>query len=271
MIGFLFSRVFWVNVLLAIIFVALLIFVVFYYLDTYTRHGDVVSVPNVNGFEISEVGPLFENKGLRFTIVDSVYFPDVKGGVVVEQDPSGEELVKKNRQVYLTMSSFSPPSVTMPHLVDLTLPLAMAKLASADLNVGELHYKPSDCVNCILGMEVKGKPMKAGTHLPKGSVVSLIVGQGASAEQVAVPYLIGLTTNEAAILLAETGLNMGAAPCADCVTERDSTIALVYRQDPPANGLQMVSLGSTVSIFLSVDPARVEAAKTETEPIESTP
>ena len=147
--------------------------------------------------------------------------------------------------------------VKLPNIIDQTLPLALAKLNSYGIDVGEIINKPSDCTDCVIGVEIKGEKVKAGTPLNKGQRVNLIVGEGDTGEKIAIPTLYGLSVEEAQQLANLQGLNIGATPYLDCDNEADSAMARVFRQNPEPDESNKISRGASIDIFLSPDLSKV--------------
>ena len=67
------NKYFWLNLMAMVAVVCLLFFGVLKWLDSYTRHGEAVVVPNVKGMTIDEAEMLFRNHGLVCVVSDSSY------------------------------------------------------------------------------------------------------------------------------------------------------------------------------------------------------
>ena len=119
LIRFLKSRIFWINALVIIIVIIMSIGLVYKWLDSFTDHGNSVSVPDLKGMNIKKVDDFLKTKNLSFKIADSsVYLLDQKPGTIVEQDPQPNEKVKQGRTIYLTITRSSAPMVKVPALKD---------------------------------------------------------------------------------------------------------------------------------------------------------
>jgi beta-lactam-binding protein with PASTA domain len=254
MFKFIRSKSFLINLGAAILFVIIAIWGTFKFIDSYTLHGETISVPSLEGLAIDEVEALLEEKKLRFVILDSLYIPEAEKGVVLEQNPLANELVKENRTIYITTSKVVPPKISMPNVVDMSLRLAIAKLESYGLKVKTQH-RPSECVNCVLKQEINGKEVKLNDKVKKGSVVLLTIGSGTSNEKVLVPYLISLTKEEAESKLMGASLNIGFSDYEDCQceTSEDTLNAKVYRQSPIRSENVAVNMGSAVDLYFTCD------------------
>jgi beta-lactam-binding protein with PASTA domain len=256
MFKFIFSKTFLVNLVIAIILAVIVIWGIFKFIDNYTHHGETISVPSLEGLTIEETKTVLEEKGLRYTILDSIYVPESEKGTVLDQNPRKDDLVKLDRTIYITISKIVPPNITMPNLVDMSARLAAAKLESYGLKV-EIKYKPSECVNCVLTQELNGKEIKPKTPIEKGATIMLIVGSGTSNIQVLAPYLIGLTQDEAKQKLMEASLNIGFSDYSNCETSADSLAARVYRQTPIRSENVAVNMGSDVDLYFTCDTSLI--------------
>ena len=121
--NFLKSRFLWLNILAAIVLVAVVCFVVFLRLDVYTRHGEAVEVPNLTGLYVEEAELLLKDSNLSYEIIDSVYIRSRRGGEIAEQAPAAGTKVKKNRKIYITVNSKQRKMVMVPNLVGESAPV----------------------------------------------------------------------------------------------------------------------------------------------------
>lgn len=257
MLKFLFSKVFLINFLIIVIVILTAIWGIFQYLNSYTLNGKTISVPLVEGLSISEAQATLKGKNLRYQILDSIYVENSEKGVVLEQQPLADELVKQNRTIYITVSKVIPPKINLPDVIDMSLRLASAKIESYGLKVGKLSYFPSECINCVIEAKIKNKTIQAGEQIAKGSIIDLVLGSGTSSEKVLAPYLIGLNRDEAIQKLQASFLNLGAELYDDCVTRNDSLSAKVYKQNPKRNEDNAINMGSSIDLWFTCDTSKI--------------
>jgi eukaryotic-like serine/threonine-protein kinase len=181
---FLFSKKFLKHFLLAIGILLVIIWITLQSLAWYTKHNDYIVVPDFRGSSFADLSSKTENRDYQFKVIDSIFDPDKPGGAILSQDPFPGAKVKKNRMVYLTVTSMVPEKTTMPELCDLTLRQAQSMLESAGLKLGKLIYIRSFDEDAVQNQLYKGKLIKAGTELDKGSVINLTVGMGAKAAEI---------------------------------------------------------------------------------------
>ena len=226
------------------------------YLDIYTLHDKHLSVPEFYGYHVNQLDSIVEANKLRYVIIDSIFDPRRKKGIVVNQDPRPNTSVKKNRRIYLTINALQDRRVIFPNIYDLTLRQAVSKLKNLGLKIGELRYRTDLAKNKVLDFQVNGIPIQEGQELFENTVIDLIVGKGISSDQILVPNLIGLTRLEANIVLKSTSLNVGAE-----IFERDvkdSSIAIIYKQNPIGDDKRKVNIGSSIDIFYSQSQISIE-------------
>lgn len=253
------------HIALIIIFVSLMIFLVMSWLSHYTRHGETISVPDLQGKSLEEVSRLLQNNDLVFDVTDSVYADDVDRGVVVTQTPRSGKAVKKGRTIFLTVNSMLPEMVEVPDLMGKSLRIAGPILEITGLKLKSLEYQPDEsCTDCVIGMKYEGDEIKAGFKIRKGAEVTIILGQQ-SQEETSVPNLLGMQYRDAQDIILGQSLNVGQVLlCTDCETSEDTSAAYVINQIPKEGN--DARLGAYVDVFLTSDSAAAKALQT---PIDS--
>lgn len=253
-----FNRDFAKHLGIAFIGGILIIVLTFWGLKLYTRHGKGFEAPDFIGLTEPQLEHLIQENELRYAIIDSAHIDELPPGVVIEQTPKAGSMVKKNRNIFLTINSWTPEKVQVPDVIDYSIRNARVMLESFGLEVGELIYVPSEYTNLVLGQHYKGKPVEAGTPLERGAVIDLIVGQGLSNRTTAVPDLKGLYYEEAKQISQDLSLNIGAQIFDSTVVSREDTLqAFVYKQRPPGNRDSRLRLGSSIDIWLTVDSSYI--------------
>lgn len=243
-----FFKSFGANLLAIIISVVVIFTVVSLVLNSYTRHGESLTVPDIRGLKIADASRVLAEKKLRFVITDSLYFADKPKLSVLEQNPVPQSKVKEGRVIYITINADVAPTILMPNLIDVSMRQASAILLSVGLKPGKLIYKPDIAQNVVLEMLYKGQIITANSKLPKGSVIDLILGDGLGDADVPMPDLTGLTLEEANNLLSSSSLNMGSVNYQGSI--KDSALAKVFRQSPAFSDGTMIKGGHAVDLFL---------------------
>ncbi|MCX7744435.1 MAG: PASTA domain-containing protein [Flavobacteriales bacterium] len=244
------KKVFWLNLLLAVVAFVVVTILLFKSFGIYTHHNEAIEVPDLTGLQVEDVRDLLADKNLQLATVDSVFeVPKEKKhvayGSVIDQNPKPGEKVKRNRRFYIVIRSVSPPMVEMPDLIDLSLRQAIGILEAKGLKLGKTIKKPG--MPPVMKQLYKGKPIAPGTKIPKGSVIDVWIGEGGSDVKVGVPNLIGKTRSEALMILSTSNLNMGAEIYTEGV--KDTAKARVIRQSPSPTTEPTITEGSDIDLW----------------------
>ena len=243
-LGFIKSRLFIKHTLIAFLLTIVLIWVILRLLNLYTRHSTYITVPDFSGISTEQLDNIASDNGLQVLIIDSLYNYSLNKGTVAIQDPLPGSKVKKNRKIYVTVVAMKPEQVGMPNLVDLTLRQATAMLETYGLKTGSLIYVPDFAHNAILKQKFKGKEIKPGTLIEKGSKIDLVVGKSEDNALTIVPDLFGQKQSQALDLLQNASMNIGSEVFMD---GNDTIHARVYKQKPEAN--TSVQYGGSVDLW----------------------
>jgi beta-lactam-binding protein with PASTA domain len=234
--------------LAVIVLIAIAIFVLNNWLDSYTHHGESITVPDLRGLTELRLKHFIEDKHLRYKIVDSLYENGKAAGTVIEQDPAPDSKVKEDRTIYLTINASKPPKVKMPNLIDVSFRQAEAILQTYGLQVGKTTYRPDLARNAVLSQLYNGSKIEQGTEIYKGSTIDLVLGDGLGNSIVNVPNLLGLVKNEVLFVLKGSALNIGTITFDDGVKNQET--AKVYRQSPEAGAGTTIKQGEAIDIWL---------------------
>jgi Flp pilus assembly secretin CpaC len=178
-----------------------------------------------------------EKQGFRVQI-DSQFISYKSPLEVLIQEPETGAMVKVGRTIFLTVNRKTPPSIKMPALVNLSFRNAMLVMQSHRLVMGDTIYRPDVAAGSILEQWFNGKPIAAGTPVPFGSKITLVVGEGLYGE-VNVPNLIGMSWTEAKNLIKS--LELTSNVMWEGVID-DTATAVIYMQQPEAlNELDFVN------------------------------
>ncbi len=183
-IRFLFSWKFIRQLLIAAVISAAIIWGTLIFLSKYTGHNKYIPVPDLRGELIENVIQNEYYTDFRFIVLDSVFDPDLPRGTIIYQDPWFDTQVKKNRQIYVTISSATPDKIPMPDLKFLTLRQAESMLESFGLKVGNLFYTPAFDADAVHQQLINDQPIEPGTQIYKGTRIDLIVGTGGGSYQI---------------------------------------------------------------------------------------
>ena len=218
------------------------------YLPYITRHGHEIVVPDFQGKTIQEIEKKLSLYKLRIQISDSVFSPDSKPFTVMSQYPKPGSLVKENRKIYLTVSTVNPPMIKMPNLVDASLHNAQLVLQSYGLKLGVVTKVPHYAENAVLKQYYKGREIKPGELIGKGSMIDLVVGDGVSTTYIPMPNLIGMKEEEALQLIQSLGLDIGSI---NYNPNSNQPPGIVIKQKPDFEKNDSIRQGESIDIWIS--------------------
>ncbi|NNF82792.1 MAG: PASTA domain-containing protein, partial [Flavobacteriaceae bacterium] len=104
-VKFLASKVFFKQLALAVVAVAVFSFLMLKWLKISTNHGQFIEVPELKGKTLEVVEIELDDKDLNMVVQDSAnYNPNYPRYSVIDQLPPAGSLVKENRKIYLTLN-----------------------------------------------------------------------------------------------------------------------------------------------------------------------
>ena len=178
-IRFLFSKIFFKQIVLASVIVFIICISTLYILKIITNHNKYIKVPNLESFSLKESEFILKKNNLRFEVLDSSkYNPNYPPLSVIDQSPVYDDLVKKNRKIYLTLNPKSYRKIRVPDVIQITQSYAETKLQAVGFKIGGKTYKNDIGKDMVLEINYQGKKIDPGVLLPKNSSIDLILGNG---------------------------------------------------------------------------------------------
>ncbi len=174
-----------------------LLLLALFFLHVYTRHGQNVVVPDLEGLQVEEANVILTAKGIHAEIVDSIYRADAIPGAILSQVPKPNNRVKEGRSIYVTVYSKSPKEVAVPGLVDFSTRQATALLNSLGFNNITIKEVPSQYAGLVLRVEYRGKQLAPEEKIPVGSPLQLVVSSSAASDSLEVG--VGAKMNSAPV------------------------------------------------------------------------
>jgi serine/threonine-protein kinase len=208
------------------------------------------NVPSTAGMTTAEAEEELEDAGFKAE-VESIHSEDVEEGLVIHSKPSGGETATRGTSVLLTVSS-GPKLATVPVLAGTQRSVAVQQIRGRGFTPSveeEESAKPSG--------EVIRQTPNAGSQLPAGSTVSIVVSKGEA--KATVPNVIGKLRADAVEALRAEGLKPTVN---EAETEVPSQVGRVTDQFPPPGS--EVKPGSAVTVVVgkqasgSVEPEAEE-------------
>ena len=173
------SRVFFVQILIAVAIIAVLGYLFMHWLTFTTDHGHEIMVPDLRKLTVEQVEEKLNELDLDYVLLDSVDFrSEFPKFSVVEQDPLPGAKVKEGRKVYIKINASGFSSVKIPDLIEKTYREAVPTLKALGLEEGTITYIPNLGKDMVLEMRYKGRNLKVGDRVLKSSKIDLVLGDG---------------------------------------------------------------------------------------------
>ena len=255
MFKFIARQSFFVNLLFAILLIALVGFLFFQSLGWLTHHGSHLKVPSVTGMKVDDALRLLDKEGFEVVITDSAYTEGTPMYTVKKQLPDADATVKVNRTVFLNINPATLPLVTMPKLEGLSYRFALNKLEKDNLIVGDTTMRADFMKGSVLEQLYNGKRIESGEKVRWGSKIDLVIGAGLQEIWIKVPDLVGTTVTEARQILNEKGIILAAILTSGIVS--DTANAFVFKQNPDVLNFDSspgyIQPGQTMDIWIQVE------------------
>lgn len=179
-LSFLKSKLFFLQIVIAIIGLLIIVFFLQYWLAKTTNHEQKIQVPNLEKMTLKKVKQKLDELDLSYKIIDSAsYNPAYPKRSVIEQTPEAGDFVKEKRKVYLTLNPSKYRDITVPDLNGKTKRQATSQLISIGFKVDSKFTFVTDIgKDVVRGVMHKGKEISANQKLPLHSKIHLILGDG---------------------------------------------------------------------------------------------
>ncbi len=255
------------NLIWALALVAVLVVGAMIFLNVVTLHNKELVVPDFSNMTVAEAEAEAARVGMRVEVTDSVFAKRMRKGAVRDQNPSPGSKVKEGRRISLTINALNAKRVQMPNLVGLSMRQALAELQSRGLVLGKLIYVEDLATNNVLRQLRGNREIAPGRSIETETVIDLVVGLNPETDATTyIPSVIGKKYLTAVDAVHKQSLNIKSLKFDESVKDYDDSLnAVVYRQSPEplakegseAADLSSVSLGSDVSLYLTIDPERI--------------
>lgn len=164
----------------------LLVWLLLMFLNVWTHHNDDSTVPEINNKSYDMARAILADADLGITINDSIYDTSVPPGTVVESWPKAGSVVKRGRNVYVTVTAFSPKTVTLTGPVaGVSVRQAVSYLNALGITAIRFVEVPSEYPDLVESAQADGRPLGIGSVIPVNAKVVLEVGVYREPEPVA--------------------------------------------------------------------------------------
>jgi serine/threonine-protein kinase len=198
---------------------------------------NVVAIPSVQGSAVGTATAQLEALGLLVSTVEDVS-DSVAEGNVISQAPSAGVEVKPGSTVTLTVSSGQQTTI-VPNVAKMDIANAQNTLIAAGLVLGA----QTEVNDAAPAGQVVSQDPAAGTSLPAGGSVSVVISKGPATTTV--PSVVNQARGTAEATLSSAGFTPSATEQA---TTDPALDGIVISQDPAGNSQR--PQGSTVTIVV---------------------
>ena len=252
---FLSSRVFLKEFGKMLLIIGGFMFLLFWMMKCYSRHGESVKVGNYVGKNVKEVIREAESDGFDIVITDSLYREGFAADLVLEQNPLPNARVKDGRTIYLKITKAAGDLVALPDIAGRDeIGFYTQNLSMLGIKVGIIDtILNADLADgTITAVLVRGRDvtndLQFGTvKVPQGSKVDFIISKRES-DQTMVPAFDGLTADQYSLMLDASNLKMGTVYTDPSVTNQNT--AKVYKTVPMGGDSTKVKKGTVVDIYV---------------------
>ncbi len=166
------------NFVYIVIAGCLALWILMWFLDYWTFHGQERPVPDVKGQPAQTAINNINHMGLKGVVSDSIFDSYSRPGTVVEQVPVPGARIKVGGSVYVTIVAYSPKLVTVPDFFNVSV--RQARSMFEGLGIAQVREVPvlSEYAGLVLGAKFNGVDLQPGARIPVSSVVTLEVGTG---------------------------------------------------------------------------------------------
>jgi eukaryotic-like serine/threonine-protein kinase len=253
---FLSSMIFWKNFGKMAGILALLLFMLFWMMTCFTRHGDKEKVGNYVGKNMKEVENLLDNEGFNYVVTDSIYREDFPADIVLEQNPSPNSTVKTGRTIYLKITTAKGSMQSLPDLAGRDqIDFYIETIRAMGMKVGKIDTlaDPNLGDGTIKQVLWKGRDITKELgkfQIPQGSFVDFVISRRENNSRDVPPYIEGGTYQTLDIYIGKlsmVGLNVREIVKDPSVTDENS--AYVIKVSPRVN--VELQKGDSVTVFIT--------------------
>jgi serine/threonine-protein kinase len=187
---------------------------------------------------VSDAERELESIGLAVAATELVSHPEYEQGRVVWQDPPPAVAVPEGARVSLAVSR-GPRPVQVPDVTGYERDVAIQLIIAAGLSVSRVD---TGLAPAERGVVVSSDPT-AGRSLNPGSGVGIFVSVGTAT--IRIPNVVGLTVDEATVVLEEAGLILGTARTR---TTNNNEPDLIFEQSPAEGTLSAPGAAVNVTV-----------------------
>lgn len=174
------SKLFFKQIVILLVGLIVIVFGLKTWLKITTNHDQKIEVPDLHKLSLEETEKRLKALNLDFIVIDSAsYNPTYPKISVIEQNPEAGDFVKEKRKIYITLNPSKYRDVTIPDLNGRSKRQAISELQAIGFIVStEFTYVKDIGKDVVRGLRHQGKIINPNDHLPKNSIIELVLGDG---------------------------------------------------------------------------------------------
>lgn len=163
--------------LLAMLAVAFLVpYLTLNWIDDYTKHGEVIEVPDLSGKTLAEAEKILAGEKLGYTVIEKKFKEDHKKNEVLEQYPRARKYVKEGRKIALVLNTAERPKHMIPDVIDgSSYRQAVHRLAGEGFVVNKVDTISGER-DWVYGLKYNGQELSNGMLVPRGAELTIVIG-----------------------------------------------------------------------------------------------
>ena len=182
-------KIFIINIVAMVAVLVGVCFITLEWIDSYTRHGEVVEVPDVRRLSLDDAVAKLRECGLDFEISEYKYYKGADENEVIDQTPVRRSQVKEGRKIQLVLNSAKEPMMPLPAIVDnCSLREAEARLRAAGFKLAE-QVKIKGETDWVYHVFMGRDTLSNGDMVPVGATLTLYIGSGEEVVETSDPVM----------------------------------------------------------------------------------
>ena len=165
-----------INIALMLALVGAVVFGVLFWLKSYTRHSDVVAIPDITGMKVEEATQVLNAQDLTLVIADSVFNMKMAPGIILETTPKVGAMIKRERSIFAIVNATGVLKRQVPDVNNVSLRQAMASLRAAGFENISVKLVGGAHNDLVLALKTEsGRRLNKGESIPYNTALILEV------------------------------------------------------------------------------------------------
>jgi beta-lactam-binding protein with PASTA domain len=254
------SKKMWINLGVMILISLIIVWMILFWLDNFTRHGQKLLIPDYTEKPIELAIEDAEDRSFEIVVSDSVFFVGEEGGIIKRQNPKSGSQAKQGRKIYVTITKYTPEIIkvsALPRLYGESY-----EIKSQELQMG--YDLKTEIVDRVYDPGPEGHIMEVlhegnsiinetgrsdNYSLNRGDRLSVITSKSTGG-YIIIPDLICKTLQEARFQLSAIQLELGNIEVMGATDDIEQ--AYITDQSPsPADGENSIQMGEKIQVWVS--------------------